>query len=63
MGFGMHGTIGLIVLVLDIWAIVNIVKSRADTGKKLLWVLLVLFLPLIGLIIWVLAGPRGDLRV
>lgn len=63
MGFGMHGTIGLIVLVLDIWAIANIVKSRADTGKKLLWVLLVLFLPLIGLIIWVLAGPRGDLRV
>lgn len=63
MGSGMHGLLGLIVLVLDIWAIINIVKSGIDPGKKVLWVLLVLFLPVIGLIVWAVAGPRGNLRV
>ncbi|MEX6503312.1 PLDc N-terminal domain-containing protein [Pseudomonas zhanjiangensis] len=63
MGSHFNGLIGLIVLVLDIWAIVNIVKSATDTGTKVLWVLLVLFLPVIGLIIWALAGPRGAVRL
>jgi succinate dehydrogenase/fumarate reductase cytochrome b subunit len=53
-GFG-----GLIVLVLDLWAIVSIIGSGSSTGKKVLWVLLVLFLPIIGFIIWLLAGPRA----
>jgi len=52
---------GLIVLVLDIWAIVNIVgSSTTSTGAKVLWVLLILFLPVIGFIIWLLAGPRSS---
>ncbi|SFU00258.1 PLD nuclease N-terminal domain-containing protein [Pseudomonas marincola] len=55
--------IGLIILALDIWAIINIVKSNTDTGKKILWALLVLFLPVVGLIIWALMGPRGSVKV
>lgn len=50
---------GLIVLVLDIWAIVSVVGSPASTGKKVLWVLLILLLPILGFIIWLLAGPRS----
>ncbi|MEQ9607939.1 MAG: PLDc N-terminal domain-containing protein [Kiloniellaceae bacterium] len=53
------GILGLIILALDIWAIVNIVGSGASTGAKVLWILLVLILPVVGLIIWLLAGPRG----
>lgn len=49
---------GLIILVLDIWAIVAIVGSGATTGSKVLWILLVLILPLIGFLIWLVAGPR-----
>ncbi len=59
----MHGLIGLVILALDIWAIANTVQSRIDTGKKVLWVLLILFLPVIGLIVWAVAGPRGNLRL
>ena len=59
MGIEVGGLLGLIVLALDIWAIVNIVGSAASTGAKVLWILLVLILPIIGLIIWLLAGPRG----
>lgn len=50
---------GLILLVLDVWAIVSIIGAPISTGKKVLWVLLVLVLPLIGFIIWLIAGPRG----
>ena len=49
---------GLLILIADIWAIVNVVRSAASTGRKVLWVLLILILPVIGLIIWLLAGPR-----
>ncbi len=53
------GIIGLIILVLDIWAIINVIQSGASTGSKVLWVVLILVLPLVGLIIWFFAGPRG----
>ncbi len=53
---------GLIILALDIWAIVSIVGSSASTGRKVLWVLLVFLLPIIGFIIWLIAGPRANRR-
>ena len=53
------GIIGLIILALDIWAIINVIQSDASTGSKILWVLLILVLPVVGLIIWFFAGPRG----
>ena len=52
------GLIGLIILILDIIAIINVIGSSASIGAKVLWTLLTLFLPLIGLIIWFFAGPR-----
>lgn len=51
---------GLIILALDIWAIINIFGSGASTGKKVLWTLIVLVLPLIGLILWFFMGPRSS---
>jgi hypothetical protein len=55
----LESLIGLAILIADVWAIVNIVQSRASTGKKVLWIVLVLVLPLLGLILWFLLGPRG----
>lgn len=53
------GIIGLIILALDIWAVINVIQSDTSTGGKVLWVLLIILLPLLGLIIWYFAGPRG----
>ncbi|MEE4189527.1 MAG: PLDc N-terminal domain-containing protein [Roseobacter sp.] len=50
---------GFILLVLNVWAFVSIVGSGASTGKKVLWCLLVLLLPLVGFILWLLLGPRA----
>ena len=44
MGFNVNGIWGLIVLVADVWAIVNIFQSSADTGKKVLWTVIVIVL-------------------
>ncbi|WP_369798881.1 PLDc N-terminal domain-containing protein [Alcanivorax sp. HI0033] len=39
-----------------------IIQSSAETLHKVLWVLLVLILPLVGLIIWALMGPGSPLK-
>jgi hypothetical protein len=59
MGVEVGGLIGLLILAADIWAIINIFQSGASTGAKVLWILVILILPLLGLIIWLIAGPRG----
>ena len=63
MGSTFNGLIGLIILALDIWAIINVLKSGTGTGMKIVWVLLILLLPVLGLIIWAIAGPRGNVRI
>jgi Phospholipase_D-nuclease N-terminal len=53
-----QGIFGLIVLIADVWAIVNIFQSAADTGKKVLWTVLVIILPVLGFILWYFLGPK-----
>jgi hypothetical protein len=53
------GLFGLIVLVLDVWAIVKTIQSSASTGSKVLWIVLVLLLPVLGLILYWLMGPKN----
>lgn len=65
MFYGMHygwgsGLMGLVILIADIYAIIQVLGSSATTGTKLLWILLIVFLPVIGLIIWLLAGPGNN---
>jgi hypothetical protein len=59
MNVNINGFWGLLVLIADIYAIIKIVQSSASTGIKVLWVLLVLVLPVLGFIIWLVAGPKG----
>jgi hypothetical protein len=59
MGIEVGGIFGLILLVLDVWAIVKVVQSGASTGAKVIWIVLILLLPLLGFIIWLIAGPKG----
>jgi len=58
MNFGYHSLWGLLILVGDIWAIIYFLQSSASTEKKLLWVIVVVLLPLVGLILWFFLGPR-----
>ena len=58
----MSTILSLLILIADIWAIINIVQSNESTGTKVLWVVLVVLLPVIGLIIWYFAGPKSATR-
>ena len=49
---------GILVLVADVWAVVNIMQSLADTGRKVLWTVLVVLLPVLGFILWYFLGPK-----
>lgn len=54
-----YGLLGLIILVLDIYAIYQVFTSSASTGAKLLWTLGIIIFPVVGFIVWLIAGPRG----
>ena len=59
MSVEVGGVLGLLILIGDVWAIINVAQSRASTGAKVLWVVLILLLPVLGLILWFFLGPRG----
>lgn len=59
MGIEVGGIGGLIVLILDVYAIVKILGSSASTGAKVVWTVAVLLLPLLGVILWFLFGPKN----
>jgi hypothetical protein len=59
MDIGYNGLWGVLILIGDIWAIINIFQSSASNEKKLIWIVAVLLLPLLGLILWYLLGPRN----
>lgn len=48
----------LIVFALDLWAIISVIGSAASTGKKVIWCLAILLLPILGFIAWLIFGPR-----
>lgn len=54
----MGGLLGLVIIVLDIIAIVDALKGPLDTGKKVLWIILILVLPLIGMALYFLLGRK-----
>lgn len=58
MGIEVGGILGLIILILDVWAIVRTIGSSAGTGSKVLWIVIILVLPVVGLILWLLLGPK-----
>jgi hypothetical protein len=53
----MFSIIGLVILVLDIIALVSLLQSGADTATKILWALLIILLPFIGMVLYFLMGP------
>jgi hypothetical protein len=52
------GLFGLIILILNVWAIVRTLGSSAGIVSKVLWVVIILILPVLGFILWLLLGPK-----
>jgi hypothetical protein len=54
----MSRLIGLAVLILDIIVILDILKSNKDMEKKILWIIAVIFLPLLGPLLYYVIGKK-----
>jgi hypothetical protein len=53
----MDTVLGLMHFLVWVYAVVQILGSTAETGDKILWILVVLVLPLLGLVAWLFLGP------
>lgn len=52
--------LGIVIFALDVWAIASIINTNVATSTKIIWILLVAILPVVGLIIWWVAGPKAN---
>lgn len=51
--------LGIVIFLLDIWAIIGTLQSSASGGAKFAWVVGILIFPLIGWVAWYITGPKG----
>ncbi|WP_312524627.1 PLDc N-terminal domain-containing protein [Paracoccus sp. (in: a-proteobacteria)] len=58
----MRYLLGIIIFALDVWAIASVINTNESGQKKLIWVLVIGFLPVVGLIAWWFAGPKANYR-
>ncbi len=49
----------MILILLDLWAIVSVFRSDKSVDSKALWALGISLVPVLGLVYWGIAGPRG----
>ncbi|BCR04899.1 hypothetical protein DESUT3_19680 [Desulfuromonas versatilis] len=49
---------GLIIFAADLYAIFQTLQSPAPSTTKLLWTLVILLLPVLGLVLWFFLGPK-----
>ena len=52
----MSRLIALLVLIIDAVVIIDILKSNKDTEKKILWMIAVVFLPVLGPVLYYFIG-------
>ena len=52
----------ILIVLMDIWVITSVFRSEKPSGTKMMWAVLVIVLPVVGVVIWALMGPRGIKR-
>ena len=50
--------LAIVVLLLELWAIKSVLKSGANVNSRCMWVAVLIFVPLLGLVAWLIAGPK-----
>ncbi|WP_025128974.1 PLDc N-terminal domain-containing protein [Pseudomonas sp. PH1b] len=51
--------LAVLVLLAELWAIKALLKSAARAENKGLWIVVIIFLPLLGLLLWLCVGPKA----
>ncbi|CAG8868754.1 hypothetical protein PS627_03137 [Pseudomonas fluorescens] len=48
-----------VLILLEIWAIWHIIGSERRAERKMLWIIFVVWVPIVGLIAWAIGGPKA----
>ncbi|MEM4141291.1 MAG: PLD nuclease N-terminal domain-containing protein [Nitrososphaeria archaeon] len=60
---GLTFLIPIVVLIFWIWTLVDIIRSEFPGSNKVIWILVVIFVPLIGMILYFLIGRKQKLNI
>lgn len=52
--------LAVVLLLLELWAINIVLRSTGGWETKGLWVVVLIFVPLLGLIAWAMFGPKRE---
>ena len=55
----MKGLLSLAILILDVIAIIDVIKSSKETGRKILWIAVILVFPVVGLALYFFIGRKN----
>ena len=50
--------LAIILLLFEFWTISRVLKSAAPASSRLMWIAIIIFAPLLGMLAWLVAGPR-----
>jgi len=53
--------LAVILLTLELWAINIVLRSTGGWETKGLWLIILIFVPLFGLIAWAMFGPKREM--
>jgi hypothetical protein len=53
------GLVGMVILLLDIFAIVSVLIGSSEVMRKLLWIAVILLLPIVGMVLYFLIGRNA----
>ena len=53
--------LAVVVLLLELWAINAVLRSTSGWETKGLWLVILIFVPLLGLIAWAMFGPKREM--
>ena len=55
--------LAVVLLLVELWAIRSVLRSTKPWDSKGVWVVVIVFVPLLGLLAWLVAGPKGSARI
>ncbi|WNW11908.1 PLD nuclease N-terminal domain-containing protein [Pseudomonas sp. DTU_2021_1001937_2_SI_NGA_ILE_001] len=47
-----------LIILSDLWAVMRVRKSRTSASNKAMWIIGIVAVPIIGVLAWIVAGPR-----
>jgi len=48
-----------LLVLAELWAINCVLRSASRAETKMLWVVVIVFVPLLGVILWAITGPKA----